>query len=134
MGSALLKDYSKGEEGHAGLELIRLMAAGDDFQGLRALREQIDRELQKLPGGQHDDRYRLMQHLNRGMRALRDAEDFARLNRPGWPTADRIRGIHQQLTDDVIRGKTTVPSLIDSLCLLPSWTLHGHDPEFEHAR
>ena len=47
----------------------------------------------------------LRQRLNAAMRHLRDAEDYARMQMPAWPTADRIRDIHEQLTFDVINGR-----------------------------
>lgn len=52
----------------------------------------------------------LLRKLDPAMRHLRDAEDFARLKMPAWPTADRIREVHEKLTDDVLRGTTTRPT------------------------
>lgn len=40
------------------------------------------------------------------MQALRDAEDWARLTLNDDLLADRIRGVHEALTDDVLRGST----------------------------
>jgi hypothetical protein len=55
--------------------------------------------------------YDLRQRFNRAVRWLRDAEDIARIEMPAWPTADRIRDIYEQITDDLLNGKTTVPPL-----------------------
>jgi hypothetical protein len=56
-------------------------------------------------------RYRLAQHLNAAVRQLRDAEDIARMEMPRYPTADRIREIYEQVSADVLNGKTGVPPL-----------------------
>lgn len=62
-----------------------------------------------------DGRYDLLQRLNRAVRWLREAEDIARLEMPALPTADRIREIYEQVTEDVLNGKTTVPPLRERL-------------------
>jgi hypothetical protein len=59
--------------------------------------------------------YRLRQHLNRAVRELRAAEDIARIEMPAWPTADRIRDIYEQVSEDVLNGKTTKPPLLQRL-------------------
>lgn len=56
--------------------------------------------------------YDLRQRLNRGVRWLREAEDIARIEMPGWPTADRIRDIYEQVSEDVLNGRTSVPPLL----------------------
>jgi hypothetical protein len=58
-----------------------------------------------------DRAYDLRQRFNRAVRWLREAEDIARTEMPAWPTADRIRDIYEQITDDLLNGKTTVPPL-----------------------
>jgi hypothetical protein len=55
--------------------------------------------------------YDLRQRLDRAMRWLREAEDIARIEMPAWPTADRIRSIYEQITADVLNGKTSVPPI-----------------------
>lgn len=55
--------------------------------------------------------YRLRLRLNAAVRELRAAEDIARVEMPAWPTADRIRDIYEQISDDLLNGKTTVPPL-----------------------
>jgi hypothetical protein len=78
---------------------------------------------------------------------------MARVEMPAWPTADRIRDIYEQITDDLLNGKTTVPPLKQRLASFEaalayladheSWqgdphdqtaTLHGHFTPFELAR
>jgi uncharacterized protein with PhoU and TrkA domain len=59
--------------------------------------------------------YRLRMKLNVAVRALRDAEDIARVEMPAWPTADRIRDIYEQIGEDVLNGKTTKPPLLQRL-------------------
>jgi len=62
--------------------------------------------------------YDLRQRLNRAMRWLREAEDIARIEMPAWPTAaDRIRDIYEQLTDDVLNGRTDRPPHIAETAL-----------------
>lgn len=59
-----------------------------------------------------DDRaYDLRQRLNRAVRWLREAEDIARVEMPAYPTADRIREIYEQITEDVLNGLVYVPPL-----------------------
>jgi hypothetical protein len=58
-----------------------------------------------------DVAYDLRFRLNNAVRWLRRAEDIARVERPGWPTADRIRDIYEQVSDDVLNGKVSVPPL-----------------------
>jgi hypothetical protein len=58
-----------------------------------------------------DTAYDLRQRLNHAVCWLREAEDIARLEMPAWPTADRIREIYEQITEDVLNGKTDVPPL-----------------------
>jgi hypothetical protein len=48
--------------------------------------------------------YEVSQRLRPAMLALRDAEDYARLTLYDSLLADRIRGIHESLTDDVLNG------------------------------
>lgn len=63
-----------------------------------------------------DDRaYDLRQRLNRAIQWLREAEDIARIEMPASPTADRIRDIYEQITEDVLNGKTTRPPLLQRL-------------------
>jgi hypothetical protein len=75
-------------------------------------------------------RYAVTQAIRPAMLALRDAEDFARLTLYDAALADRIRGIHESLTDDVLNGRTSKLSdrwkakLWDRYCLL-----RGHDPD-----
>ena len=64
------------------------------------------------PGGEV---YEVRQYLDQAMRALRDAEDWARLRTGNEPLATRVRQIHEQLTDDVMNGKLNVPSAPDDL-------------------
>lgn len=97
--------------------------------------------------------YDLRQRFNRAVRWLRDAEDIARSEMPGWPTADRIRDIHEQITDDLLNGRTSVPPLKQRLAEAENalrilgdpenWqgdphdqaaTLYGHFTPFELAR
>ena len=59
--------------------------------------------------------YDLKQRLNRAMRWLREAEDIARIEMPGWPTADRIRDIYEQLSEDVLNGNLSRPPLLERL-------------------
>jgi hypothetical protein len=60
--------------------------------------------------------YRLRQHLNAAVRQLRDAEDIARMEMPAtMPTADRIRSIYEQISEDVLNGKTNRPPLLQQL-------------------
>lgn len=57
------------------------------------------------------------------MLALRDSEDWARLVLCDEVLAERIRGIHESLTDDVLNGRTSRDSdrrkarLWDRYCL-----------------
>lgn len=63
-----------------------------------------------------DDRaYDLRQRLNRAVRWLREAEDIARIEMPAWPTADRIRDIYEQVSEDVLNGKRNIPPLLQRL-------------------
>lgn len=69
-----------------------------------------------------DDRqliHELRQHLNKANRELRDAEDLARLNPDLWPDerglAERIRSIHEQVTEDLMNGQTYIPPLLERL-------------------
>lgn len=51
------------------------------------------------------------------MSALREAEDLARTG-PVWqdmPTADRIRSIYEQITEDVLEGRVDQPPLLERL-------------------
>jgi hypothetical protein len=59
----------------------------------------------------NDRAYDLRQRLNRAVRWLREAEDIARTEMPAWPTADRIRDIYEQVGEDVLNGKKTIPPL-----------------------
>jgi hypothetical protein len=59
--------------------------------------------------------YRLRLKLNAAARELRDAEDIARMEMPAWPTADRIRDIYEQVSEDVLNGKTSKPPLLQRL-------------------
>jgi hypothetical protein len=59
--------------------------------------------------------YELRELLKKANRALRDAEDLVRLNPGLWgnvPTADRIREIYEQVTEDVLEGRATRPPLM----------------------
>lgn len=58
-----------------------------------------------------DFRYRLTQKLDAAVRALRDAEDIARVEYPDLPAADRVRSIYEQVTADLLEGKTNVPPI-----------------------
>lgn len=51
-------------------------------------------------------RHEVSQRLMPAMRALRDAEDWARLELGDEVLADRIRGVHESLSDDVLNGRT----------------------------
>ncbi len=53
-----------------------------------------------------DPRFEGKQLCNKAMRALRDAEDYVRLTVGDDVWADRIRCVHEHLTDDVLRGTT----------------------------
>lgn len=74
-------------------------------------------------------RYEIGSRLRPVMWRLRDAEDWARLELGDDILADRIRGIHESLTDDVLRGDTgRLPDrwrakLWDRYC-----DARGHDP------
>lgn len=74
--------------------------------------------------------YELQQRIRPAMLALRDAEDWARLELHDALLADRIRGIHESLTDDVLNGKTSRASdrwkarLWDRYCMV---RLHDAD-------
>ena len=65
--------------------------------------------------------YELRQHLRKANRHLRDAEDLARLNPGLWPDryglADRIRSIHEQVTEDLMDGRTYIPPLLERLSI-----------------
>ena len=64
-----------------------------------------------------DPPYELRQALRKANAALRDAEDIARLA-PMYrclPTADRIRSIHEQVTEDVLNGRSTRKPLLEQL-------------------
>ena len=65
--------------------------------------------------------YELRQHLNKANRELRDAEDLARLNPGLWPErhglADRVRSIHEQVTEDLMNGRTYTPPLLQRLAI-----------------
>ena len=65
--------------------------------------------------------YVMRQHLKKAVRALRDAEDLARLNPWGiWenvPTADRIRSIYEQVNEDLLEGSTARPPLLQRLAI-----------------
>lgn len=63
----------------------------------------------------HAEAYDLRLRLKRAIRWLRDAEDIARVNKPAWPTADRIRSIYEQITEDVLNGRTSLPSVLERL-------------------
>lgn len=92
----------------------RARAAHDE---LLQLRERVI-ELTEAPIPRHDPpdlRYDLRLRLNRGVRWLREAEDIARIEMPAWPTADRIRSIYEQVTADVLDGKTTKPPIARQL-------------------
>lgn len=58
-----------------------------------------------------DFRYRLTQKLDAAVRALRDAEDIARVERPESPAADRVRSIYEQITADLLDGRTNLPPI-----------------------
>jgi hypothetical protein len=77
----------------------------------------IERSRKPEPGLPRTDNmaYDLRQRLNRAVRWLRDAEDIARIEMPAWPTADRIRDIYEQISEDVLNGKTTKPPLLERL-------------------
>jgi hypothetical protein len=62
-----------------------------------------------------DYRYELKQRLNKAVRYLREAEDMARIEQPAWPTADRIRTIYEQVSEDILNGRTTVPPIAQRL-------------------
>lgn len=68
-----------------------------------------------------DYEYEVMQLLNKANRVLRDAEDLSRMERPAWPTADRIRSIHEQITFDVMNGRVNVPPVMQQLSELVEW-------------
>ena len=65
--------------------------------------------------------YEMRQLLKKAVRALRDAEDLARLNPWGiWenvPTADRIRSIYEQINEDVLEGSTARPPLLQRVAI-----------------
>jgi hypothetical protein len=67
----------------------------------------------RRPG--EDFRYRLVQKLNAAVRALRDAEDIARVEYPEWPAADRVRSVYEQITADLLDGTVTRPPLVRRL-------------------
>lgn len=63
-----------------------------------------------LPG--EDTGYRLTLHIKRAIQELRQAEDIARMELPtSSPTADRIRDIYEQVSEDVLNGKSNIPPL-----------------------
>lgn len=76
-----------------------------------------------------DRRYELKSRLRPIMTGLRDLEDYCRLDLGDALLADRVRGIHESLTDDVIQGVSYRLSdrwrakLWDRYCLL-----RRHDP------
>lgn len=64
-----------------------------------------------------DHVYELRQLLNKATNALRDAEDLTRLTSI-WDqtgTADRIRSIYEQITEDLSNGRTSIPPLLERL-------------------
>lgn len=75
-------------------------------------------------------RYEIMQRLRPAMRALRDAEDFARLDLRDEVLAERIRGVHLALTADVLQGSVhrdtawRKAQMWDRIC---AW--HGRNPD-----
>lgn len=59
----------------------------------------------------NDMAYDLLQRMNKAVQWLREVEDIARMGMPAWPTADRIREIYEQISDDVLNGRSSVPPL-----------------------
>lgn len=88
-----------------------------DMNRLRALRERIDRDLDRLPG--HDRRYRVTQLCNRAITALRDLEDYARLHggdempprAPDELLATRARRLYERIRVDILEGTTSKPTV-----------------------
>jgi hypothetical protein len=64
----------------------------------------------------------LVRKLDKAMRHLRDAEDLARLdpNFSRLPTADRIRFIYEQITEDVYNGSSGSPGKFEGV-LFKAW-------------
>jgi hypothetical protein len=75
------------------------------------------REGEGGPG--REERYWLKGKVGAAIRHLRDVEDFYRVTRGGLPgsrneiLADRARAIHEQLTADILNGKTTEPTVLE---------------------
>lgn len=85
---------------------------------LHALRIEAERLDPEYDGAGEGRRNWLVFKVGKAMIHLRDAEDFARFKMPAWPTADRIRVIHQRLTDDVLNGSTSRPTPEEALAAL----------------
>lgn len=64
----------------------------------------------------------LVRKLDKAMRHLRDAEDLARLdpNFSRLPTADRIRFIYEQITEDVYKGSSSSSGAFEAT-LFKAW-------------
>lgn len=56
------------------------------------------------------DDYNVRQMLQVAMRALRDCEDYMRLTQGNQLGADRVRAVHEALSEDVINGRSYLPS------------------------
>lgn len=82
---------------------------------LHALRIEAERLDPEYDGAGEARRNWLVFKCGKAMIHLRDAEDFARFKMPAWPTADRIRVIHERLTADVLNGSTKRPTPEEAL-------------------
>jgi hypothetical protein len=77
-----------------------------------------------------DRGYEIRQRLRPAMLALRDAEDWVRLELRDEVLAERIRGVHEALTEDVLNGRSSRDTtrrraqLWDRYC-----RIRGHNPD-----
>lgn len=68
----------------------------------------------------------LTEAVNRAEQAEATAEKLleqverTEIEMPAWPTADRIRDIYEQITDDLLNGRTSVPPLKERLAISES--------------
>jgi len=90
----------------------RLAAAKAEYTAARIEVERLDPDLK------YDRQRWLVRKLDAAMRHLRDAEDYARLdaNFQGMPTADRIRFIYEQITDDIYNGQSSKAGTFEETC------------------
>jgi hypothetical protein len=80
-------------------------------------------EADRLDPGKSPDRTNwLLPKLDAAVRHLRDAEDYARLNHnfERLPTADRIRFIYEQITEDIYNGSSSKPGHFEGV-LFEAW-------------